>query len=250
MEACDSGDAFDDSDANWGYDAEAEYEDIYMGWQIKFPTDFSIIDGMSFKLFHIQHYNGGGANPWNYFERDTNNQPVVSGGIRMADTSYIDVYAEARGYPTYYTHGFMFWRISTYATAKSTGILDGDWHTIVLRVKRNSSIGVANGLIQVWVDGSQITPWVDYPADDINFNNGGSDLRGWRYFSIGGNNMKWTTTCSSGCGAMSSCEQWYAIDNPVVATTKAEVDSFLTTGQSGAAVPTVQGLTISGGSLR
>jgi hypothetical protein len=28
---------------------------------------------------------------WNYFERDTNNQPVISGGMGRADADYIDI---------------------------------------------------------------------------------------------------------------------------------------------------------------
>lgn len=211
---------FDDSDANFGYDLGQEYENVYLRFYIRFPTDFSIINGQAFKLFHTQHYAGGAANPWNYFERDTNNQPVASGGIRMYDTNYIDFYAEGRGYPTYYTHGFMFWRISTYTVAKAEGgLLDGDWHSIEIRVKRNSAINVADGAIEVWVDGDKQTSFEGYDADDINFTNGGEDLRGFRFVSIGGNNMSWTTACSDGSGDMSECEQWYAIDDVVISDT-------------------------------
>lgn len=210
---------FDDADANLGYDLGTERENVHLRFYIKFPTNFNIIDNQSFKLWHIQHYNGGGANPWNYFERDTNNQPTASGGIRRADSNYIDLYAEARGYPTYYTHGFMFWRLGTYAWAKAAGgIMDGDWHSIEIRQKRNSAIGVADGLLEVWVDGVKKSTWTDYPANDINFNNGGTELRGFRFVSVGGNNMSWTTACSDGSGSMTECEQWYAIDDVAIST--------------------------------
>ena len=208
---------FDDADANVGYDMGSEYEDVYLRFYIKFPASFTINDGQAFKLWHTQHYDGGGASPWNYFERDTNNQPVISGGLRRADADYIDIYAEGRGYPDYYAHGFMFWRLGTYAWATAAGgILDGGWHSIEIRMRRNSAVGVADGLIEVWFDGEEKTTWTDYPADDINFTNGGSDLRGWRFVSVCGNNMSWTTACSDGSGAMSECEQWYAIDDVVI----------------------------------
>lgn len=210
---------FDDADANFGFDLGREYEDLYLRFYIKFPTTFAMIDWQAFKLWHVQHYNGGGASPWNYFERDTNNQPVAVGGIRRADSNYIDIFAEGRGYPTYYAHNFMFWRLGTLAWARAPGgILDGNWHSIEIRTKRNSAIGAANGLIEVWFDGVKKSTWADYPANDINFNNGGTDLRGWRFVSIGGNNMSWTTACSDGSGSMSECEQWYAIDDVVIST--------------------------------
>jgi len=220
QEACDAGDVFDDADANLGVDLGSEHAEVYLRWYIKFPTTFTLINDQSFKLWHMQHYNGGGANPWNYFERDTNNQPLVSGGIRRADTNYVDIYAEARGYPTYYTHGFMFWRLSTYTVAKAAGgLLDGEWHSIEIRHKANTAINTANGILEVWVDGTQLDIFTGYTANDINFTNGGTDLRGFRFFSIAGNNMKWTTACSDGTGDMVSdgCEQWYAIDDVVAA---------------------------------
>ncbi|MEK7634843.1 MAG: hypothetical protein AAB446_00180 [Patescibacteria group bacterium] len=215
---------FDDADANLGYDLGQEYSDIYLRFYIKFPTSFSIIDGQAFKLYHVQHYNGGFTNPWNYFGRDTNNQPVVSGGIRRdADVGRIDFYTEARGYSNYYTHGFMFWPISTYEIAKAGGgIFDGAWHSIEIRVKANSVINTADGLIEVWVDGSKLSHWQDYPAEDINFTNSDNDLRGFRFLSVGGNNMSWTTACSDGSGNMAECEQWYAIDDVVFSTTYVE----------------------------
>lgn len=221
QEAClNPGNNFDDADANFGYDLGGEYENIYLRFFIKFPTSFTIIDGQAFKLWHAQHYNGAGASPWNYFERDTNNQPVSAGGIRRADGNYIDLFAEGRGYPNYYAHGFMFWRIGTYDQAKAAGgMMDGNWHSIEIRLKRNSAIGVADGALEAWFDGIKKTTWIDYPADDINFTNGGSDLRGWRFISIGGNNMSWTTACSDGSGNMADCEQWYAIDDVVISTT-------------------------------
>jgi hypothetical protein len=231
MEACDSGDTFDDSDANMGVDLGSEYADVYFRFYIKFPTDFNLGGtDTSFKLVHVQHYNGGGANPWNYFERDTNNQPCSSGGIRRCNSvdcagsgnDYIDFYLEARGYSTYYTHGFIFWRISTYTVAKAAGgILDGDWHSITLHYHRNSTVGATDGYIDLWVDGNAKTEFSGYEATGIDWTDSGGDLRGWRFLSVGGNNMKWTTACSDGTGDMVSdgCEQWYVIDDVKIATT-------------------------------
>ena len=289
---------FDDADANFGVDLGSEHNELYLRFFIKFPSSFVLNDGQAFKLFHLQHYNGGGATPWNYFGRDTNNQPVTAGGIRRADGNYVDIYAEARGYPKYYTHNPMFWRISTYAAATASGgILDGNWHSIELRQRMNSTVGTADGIMEAWVDGNKLGNWADYPANTINWNNistitradisfnaqtktissisgdlsnqifvtelpivvsgstrnngtytivsradthqvtvaenlldesaGASvtitqtppEVRGFRFVSISGNNMSWTTACSDGSGAMSECEQWYSIDDPVVSTT-------------------------------
>lgn len=289
---------FDDADANFGVDLGSEHDELYLRFFIKFPTSFVLNDGQAFKLFHLQHYNGGGATPWNYFGRDTNNQPVTAGGIRRADGNYVDIYAEARGYPKYYIHNPMFWRIETYSAAIAPGgILDGNWHSIELRQKMNSAVGVSDGIMEAWVDGNKLGNWADYPTNTINWNNiptttrtdisfnaqtktisstGGDlsnqifvaelpivvsgsvrnngtytivsranthevtvaenildesagasvtirqtppEVRGFRFVSISGNNMSWTTACSDGNGSMSECEQWYSIDDPVVSTT-------------------------------
>ncbi len=228
MEACDSGDQFDDADANMGVDLGSEYADIYLRFYIKFPTDFSLISGMMTKLYHIQHYNGGGTNPWNYFNRDTNNQPVSSGGIRRDEGNNVELYGIVRGYTGYYlsTPAEGYWTVSNYTTAKASGgILDGDWHQIVYRLKSNAAIDAENGLMEAWLDGTKLSFINDWHAENFDNNNtndgANSDVRGWRFLSVGGNNMKWTTACSDGTGDMVSdgCEQWYVIDDVKIATT-------------------------------
>lgn len=319
QESCQVG-QFNDADSNFGIDLGSEQADVYLRFSLKLPTSFVLNIDQSFKLMHAQHYHGGGVNPWNYFGRDHINQPTTSCGIRR-DGSYVDVYCEGRGYPTYVIHSFMFWRISTYTVAKAAGgILDGDWHTLEFRVRRNSAVNTADGRIELWVDGTARSSYEGYQANDLNFtniatltrsdisfnattktitssagdlsneafslleplvvtgsasNNGTytvvsqgshsitvsenltnesagssvtltqtpSAVRGFRFLSVGGNNMTWNTecycfnaactalntpcSCCTGAGTgtctgsanMNDCEQWIALDD-VFATTQ------------------------------
>jgi hypothetical protein len=171
------------------------------------------------KLFHIQHYLDG--SPHAYFSANEGNQPVVSGGIKQYST-YIELYAAGRCYDTYYCHDDTIWRISTVTAAFQTGgIFDGNWHCLEWRVKRNSAINTADGLIEVWLDGTKLTYLDGYPNTGYNFTETGSDLRGWAYASIGGNtNNVFDTSCAN----TADCEQWYAMDDVVISTTYVGTD--------------------------
>lgn len=220
QEACDSGDAFDDADANLGVDLGQEYADLYVQFWIKIPTSFQFVEWQSFKVMHVQHW-AGDATPWNYFERDTNNQPVFVGVVRLGDGGYIDVTAEARGYTTYETHNFMIWRIGQYSALLSDGLVDGDWHSLEWHMHRNSSVGATDGYVDLWVDGVLQSELEGYEATGIDWTDSGGDLRGFRFVSVLGNNMAWTTACTDGSGDMvaDGCEQWYGLDDVVVSTT-------------------------------
>jgi hypothetical protein len=272
MEACDSGDAFDDSDANLGVDFGSEKPDVYLRFYIKFPANFYTTNNFSFKLWHIQHYlpddscctvaedypNGAScsssANPWSYFNYclpNNWNRIATAGGIRTFDdgneggTVYVDIYAEARGNTLPEAHNFIFWRLGTLTEMKASGVFDGNWHSITVRAKANTSINTTDGEMNVWFDGVRKTTWGEYPENGIDWNNSlngaNTDVRGFRFVSISGNNMKWTTECSDGEGDMSNCEQWYSIDDVVIATTYADLD-----GETEPATNAISGMTFNG----
>jgi hypothetical protein len=219
QEACLTPPQFDDADANFGVDLGQEYEDLYFRFYIRFPTTFTSPAGNMFKLWHVQHYDGGDRNPWNYFGRDPLNQPVASGGIARYDSALF-LYAGLRCQNAYYCNGDVMWPIGTTTTAyQRSGIFDGQWHSIEFRFKRNSQVGVNDAMIEVWKDGRKLNYVQGYAGNALAMNDTGSpELRGWRFVSIGGNNMSWTDACLDGSGPMSECERWYAIDDVVIST--------------------------------
>jgi chitinase len=214
MESCLQPPQFDDADGMLGIDLGAEYEDVYVRIYIRFDSAFELDPAGMFKLFHAQHW-AGSATPWNYFERDTNNQPVAAGGIANYG-GILFLYSSARCFTTYNCYGDINWRLGTTAWAYANGgVFDGNWHSIEMRYKRNSAIGVANGLIEAWFDGVKKPYESGYAGNAIPFTNSGTDLRGFRFISVGGNNTAW----NYGCTNMTACEQWWAIDDVVISTT-------------------------------
>jgi hypothetical protein len=166
------------------------------------------------KLYHIQHYESG--TPHAYFTRNTGNQPVSSGGLGQYG-NMIKFYAENRCQNNYYCHPITNWYLGSVSWAYAPGgIYDGNWHSIELRIRRNSSIGAIDGIIELWLDGVKKNYVDGYRGNDIPYNDSGStELRGWRYVMIGGNT---SNQFDSSCSNMADCEQWYAMDDVVVST--------------------------------
>lgn len=93
---------------------------------------------------------------------------------------------------------------------------DGSWHSIEVYSRINTYNAAtghwnSDGVMQVWYDGAL----VDNRSNVVYVQDGAaSGIRGWRIVGYGGNNSNmWTNTCSG-----ASCEQWYAIDDVVIAT--------------------------------
>lgn len=249
QESCDS--EMENSDGMLAVDLGAEYEEIYVRLFIRFKSGWEMRalsgeDGGAFKLYHIQH-SVPGTSPFVYLGNpgSDNNEPVGSGGINQW-SNYIQFYAENRCQTTYYCHETTVWPLGTTTWAYAAGgIFDGDWHHLEIRQKRNSAIGVADGIFELWLDGVKKTPWSGYVNTDYEYNDDGSpELRGWRFITLGGNtNNRFDTSCSN----IADCEQWYAIDDVVISTTYVGPDYVIGDG-SDTTPPIVTGLTIMGGS--
>lgn len=159
------------------------------------------------------------TSPWRYFAYSAANRPLSSGGLLIgAGSNSISFYAgigcQYQGGS--YCNGDIIWPISSVTVARAEGgLFDGDWHSIEYHFHRNSEIGTDDAYIEVWLDGNKLTHLDGYPDHDLKMNDTGSlELRGFRYASIGGNsNNKWDTSCSNAA----DCEQWYAMDDIVVA---------------------------------
>lgn len=242
MEGCMEYPNFDSTDANLGAYLGAEYDDVYLRFYIRFSSAFTIAtlsgsDGSAFKLFHIQHWGNPAesSNPWSYFNYDTTNRPLTAGGIlRYGDSIYF--FIEGRCVDSYYCdqNEQIWYTLGTYDQQKSSGVLDGNWHSLIIRIKNNSEVGTADGLIEFWLDGTQKTAIVQdnfHPYNTYEFNDIAGDWRGWSFASVGGNNTEWGTAPCSSMGP-GDCEQWYAIDSVKITTTLAEALSDSSTDQT------------------
>lgn len=229
----------DDSDGQLTKLFDQEYEEVYLrfyikfksGWELKTPVGSNVT-----KFFHIQHYLDG--SPHAYHTSNPGNQPVTVGLLTEYGDN-VQFYTENRCQVDYYCNTPVVWNLSTITAAYQTGgIYDGDWHSIEVRVKRNSEIGVADGINELWFDGTKIDYVNGYEGNALEMNDSGSsELRGFRWFNIGGNtNNQFDASCSS----LSDCEQWYSIDDVVVSTTYIGTDDPPTT------TPTIQGATALG----
>ena len=240
-EGCSS--AFEDSDGNVGVWFDEVYE-IYVAFWIRFRSNYSFTDEKQHKLFHLQ-YATAGQQPWSYFSTAQYNFPLVVGGLYRYSNDLIYNYAcrgtvmsdsNARlniGTPAYsaqFNNDFDGYDIGT----PSAVLNDNKWHHVEYRFKVNTSAGGdtynSDGIIQFWYDGDlqqSITtiPW--------NKNGTGYGRRGWKFFSIGGNN-----------NLQVSGEQWYAVDNLVLSTTYTGPEYEISGGGGDETAPTVTAFVI------
>jgi len=224
-------DQFEDGDGNIGVDLGQEYADVYLRFKIRFKDNFEFqtASGMQFKLYHAQHYVTG-TEPFAYLgdsEVFWNNRPVASGGISHYGGTNMYFYSNARYQNNYYEYNDILWDLGTIADNRSTGLLDGEWHTLELRFVRNSAVGVADGSMQLWIDGTLKSFVPSYEANTIEWNDEGDreELRGFRFFGVGGNQRnQWDTATNND---MSDHEQWYSLDDVVVADSYVGTDYII-----------------------
>jgi hypothetical protein len=84
-------------------------------------------------------------------------------------------------------------------------LFDGAWHRVVYRLKMND-VGVANGILQIWIDGVQKTN-----ATKLTWIGSSGTAVGWNQFALGGNS-------NNTYSPSNPADQWYAIDDVVVST--------------------------------
>lgn len=232
---------FEDSDGMIAKLFDVDHTEIYIRFYLKFQPNYEWMtyedalaashpDTAQHKFWHVQHYCRDGGTPYAYFgARDRCNYPLGVGGF------YVWVYSGGASFYLYNafgceetdcaagTPGFTSTlgdtdniELGSLAEMQQPGnLLDGNWHSIEQRYKMNTNDGAtfnADGIFQVWIDGELI-----HSRTDVPYSNNASEQsprRGWNFIALGGNNNnRWTNNCS-GAG----CEQWYTIDDVVIAT--------------------------------
>lgn len=240
---------------------ETGYDEIYIRFDIKFDTNWQWATyggSISEKMLHVAHHKSTDAH-YDFFSTSMNkpryfwnigysynaaNPPTNRSGIM--GSALISAYLNGTQNPTYTNpdHGYYpggDWgggtNFYTDAEAYRSALIskfgntdpyknhdkglfgDGKWHTLEWRLKMNSADGVADGIAEFWTDGIKIfsytnIPWVtgDDPAN-----------RRWNYVWLGGNNMNYFAAQSE------ELEQWYAVDNFMIATALNDFDEVSAT---------------------
>ncbi len=203
----------------WGSDAilakylGSNYKELYVQFKIKLQPGWQWASGTpSEKMFRVFHWDTETKGQGLFFKNDTvgTEAPLVISDLSNRPAPYgTDWFIsfrcdpQATNYfcsPTYNPHT---------SIPSNDNIEDGNWHQITFHVKLNSSAGVADGIYEMWMDGSQILD-----KTDMNYiSSGGNIDAGWNAVAFGGNAFNQYSD------PINKAEQWYAIDDVVVSTT-------------------------------
>ncbi|MEK7634841.1 MAG: hypothetical protein AAB446_00170 [Patescibacteria group bacterium] len=205
------------------------YDEIYIrfrmklqpGWQWKTSTTGSM------KMLHVSHYSGTGS-LHDFHSLNENKPRMVAVLQRDVDWQRVRLMTLDSALPPIAPSEYYYDPYNQVYTGEGDPgdtqgcqwgtqncIQAGVWHTYEFRLKMNSAMDVADGIMQFWVDGV-----MEGSKTNINWvseNNVGGDANPanyrWNYVWLGGNNYNGYTSRS----ALS--EQWYAIDDFVISTT-------------------------------
>lgn len=214
----------------------SDYPELYLRVWVKTQPGFQmgpngvVGSTASVKLFRISHYDragsafgyfsGGTGAPMallnigrndQYYPGDALNQFSYrcdpQGSVyQLCGGNYVDTIF---GMPDRSRNGdFSFYmspNASDISPSDPGGYADGQWHRYDMRVKMNTSVSRADGIVQVWYDGNLI-------RDDrgVQWGHSGSDgISGWNTVQFGGNSNN----------SYTGSPQWIAYDDIVVSTT-------------------------------
>ena len=197
-----------------------DYDEVYTSFWMKFDPNWLWADAHTgiMKLFRIYHFDGpdGDAEPWSFFSSG-DSAPIFLYDLKLSPTwGFRGVYAlrcdpqESEYYCSERKEGDGLFDGTSIETPFSDIFGDGQWHLFEFRVKMNSELNTADGVLQVWVDGK-----LQFDFSDIAWKKPGSVAgHGWNTIGIGGNTTNWFAP------PLNKSEQWYAIDDIVVGTTR------------------------------
>ena len=212
------------SDNQLGLSLPDGYNELYVRFYIKFQLGWKwqTSNNPFQKFFRITHYHGG--SPYLFFEGG-NQHPLFTSLLAKWDGSanvsqylnyrYENVYYPNSASPSHTTGDTFYFGSGNYSGTGQTfwdnGMVgDGKWHCWEFYVKMNSGIGIPDGIIRFWHDGSLIAE-----VTDLAWSDEGSQVDprlNWNYLTIGGNSFNHFAVNED------EAEQWYAIDDFVVST--------------------------------
>lgn len=211
------------SDNQIGISLPQGHDELYVRFYIKFQPNWQWkTDGESDqKIVRISHYHGG--SPFKYFSGG-NQHPLANINIAKfsstynnanvcikADYRYENIYFPDQATPNHKRSEVFYPPNANYSGTGVDLTKNTNWQCWDIRVKMNSSPGVADGIFQFWIDGKRI-----FSVTDLAWSDNGSQLSprlNWNYVIIGGNNFNHFAPNTQ------EAEQWYAVDDLVISTT-------------------------------
>jgi len=216
-----------------------DYEELYVGFWIKFsPTWRWLTNPLAsgeFKLVRISHFDGGeGVNPFQ-MGWSGNTAPMYLFQVKQSnrwgwrahheprcDNQVDNYYCDNHdGYDPLYDcvpgmtcTGYEHSSGSVHPSYEDM-MGDGEWHFLEYYVKMNSAPGASDGEFAYWVDGYKHH---HYTGRKWRYEGSPENL-GWNSVAIGGNWNNWFSE-----SADNEEEEWYAIDDVVISTTRIGTD--------------------------
>lgn len=191
--------------------------EVWVRFYIKFDPGWQWVAGEAYnKIIRFTHFSG--VNPIQYFQGGSHH-PIgaihtyhegSSNDALQAIFRYDNVYFPDGATPShpryaaFYPGGGNFGGGGTFNYAQ-----DGLWHEFILGVKLNSAAGVADGEWHCYVDGN-----LEYSDTTLAWIDTGGDMsHTWNFMVLGGNDYNFIGN---------TLEQYYSVDDVVVATTLQE----------------------------
>jgi hypothetical protein len=194
------------------------HEELWIQSYIKFdPTwQFSTTVSTQHKMGRVAHLADGG-NPFAFFQ-DGDVRPMMIwglskwGGGTYPDSTYHAWRYENVYYPDQATPAHSRSEVVNFG---ANNPYDNQWHKIVYRVKMNSSVGVADGIYEFYID--DILLQSEY---NLAYSDEGAQVaprKKWNEVGFGGNSL------NRYASRHDNAEQWYALDDLCIATTQADL---------------------------
>ncbi|MBI5742121.1 MAG: cadherin-like domain-containing protein [Nitrospirae bacterium] len=196
-------------------DLGRDYNEIYVRVYVKFQPGFQWFytqdNNAMIKMVHVRHwdrvgspftaFNTGYSAPLYVFDSVQNPYGFRHSHSHRCDPQENNYYCSIN-----YDSSFNYTGNPTYTNSLG----DGMWHALEFHVKMNSAPGVADGVIEFWADDN-----LQYSRADIRWmGNDSPGGLGWNVVGLGYN------AYNSFAPASEKKEQWYAIDDVVISTSR------------------------------
>jgi hypothetical protein len=217
------------------------YEEIWVKLYIRFDSNWDMrVTRNTFpahKFFRTEWWSGEYA-PWSYFNDDDRWSPAVvfdlmrmnngQGNIGWKDIYRYDNKTRPPWDPSHIEFEDGYTLDGNYGGTgvpfdSAGNIGDGNWHELIYRVKLNSVIAAEDGIVQSWFDGNELTSTTDLAFGDVGAPPA-PNRRKWNVFIFGGNDFNEFDPVFE-----NHSEQWWAIDDIIIATTEEDLNEMSTT---------------------
>lgn len=207
-------------------DLGADYQELYVSMYIQFKPGFQFYateaNSAAIKMLRVSHWDRVGS-PFSFFSGG-NSAPIYIYDTSQSTTSFRHFHSyrcdpQADNY--YCTPSYDKSYTFPGAPAFTESLGDGEWHRLDWHIKNNSAPGIADGVLEFFVDSILALS----RSDIVWMGSGSPGGIGWNIVAFGGNSYNLFSDPAN------MAEQWYAIDNIKISTTPLLLTLRLSPGQ-------------------